>query len=72
MREILELELEDAGYNTEVASQAHEALDVLDDKHIDLIVSDIRMPGGDGVFLLDSVIERLQAIRCPLYLFRVC
>ena len=60
LREILQLELEDEGYQTELASQAHEALEILATKNIDLIVSDIRMPGGDGVLLLDSVIEKYQ------------
>ena len=56
--EILQFDLEDAGYQTLIASQAHEALDVLKNKEADLVVSDIRMPGGDGIFLLDALREK--------------
>ena len=56
--EILQFDLEDIGYQTLTASQAHEALEQISSHHVDLIVSDIRMPGGDGIFLLDSLREK--------------
>ncbi|SMF62085.1 response regulator [Pseudobacteriovorax antillogorgiicola] len=56
--EILQFDLEDVGYKTLTASQAHEALNQIEKNHVDLVVSDIRMPGGDGVYLLDSLREK--------------
>jgi len=53
--EILQFDLEDSGYRVITAYRAAEALDMLRENHIDLIVSDIRMPGGDGVYLLGEV-----------------
>lgn len=56
--EILQFDLEDTGYQTFSANHALQALEILQNHHIDLILSDIRMPGGDGVFLLDTVRQR--------------
>ncbi len=56
--EILQFDLEDSGYSVRTAYRAGEALDVLQKNAIDLIVSDIRMPGGDGVYLLGEVRKR--------------
>jgi CheY-like chemotaxis protein len=53
--EILQFDLEDAGYRVRTANRAAEALEILRQQPIDLIVSDIRMPGGDGVYLLSEV-----------------
>jgi CheY-like chemotaxis protein len=53
--EILQFDLEDAGYRVHTAYRAAEALEILQQRPIDLIVSDIRMPGGDGVHLLNEV-----------------
>jgi CheY-like chemotaxis protein len=53
--EILQFDLEDSGYSVFTAYRAAEALDILGKHPIDLIVSDIRMPGGDGVYLLGEV-----------------
>jgi CheY-like chemotaxis protein len=53
--EILQFDLEDSGYSVFTAYRAAEALEILQKQSIDLIVSDIRMPGGDGVYLLNEV-----------------
>ncbi|WP_141733490.1 response regulator [Oligoflexus tunisiensis] len=53
--EILQFDLEDSGYRVYTACRAADALDILQKQTIDLIVSDIRMPGGDGVHLLHEV-----------------
>lgn len=53
--EILQFDLEDSGYGVHTAYRVAEALDILNQHPIDLIVSDIRMPGGDGVYLLGEV-----------------
>lgn len=53
LKEYLELE----GFYTQVASCGEEALVLLRDSHFDLIISDIRMPHGDGKFLLRNLKE---------------
>jgi two-component system, response regulator, stage 0 sporulation protein F len=56
--DILELfkdEFLDSGYNVLEASNGVEAFEVFMDNTVDCIVSDIRMPGGDGVELVKSV-----------------
>jgi CheY-like chemotaxis protein len=53
--EILQFDLEDSGYKVFTAYRAAEALEILQKQTVDLIVSDIRMPGGDGVYLLGEV-----------------
>ena len=53
--------LEDAGYETEVAADAHEALQKLAATDFNIIVTDIYMPGGlDGVEFAQQV-----ARQCP-------
>lgn len=61
LREILQFELEDAGYNTLEAGQAHEAIEQVRKHKPDMVVSDIRMPEGDGLFLLDSLRKESEA-----------
>lgn len=47
--------LTDAGYDVLLASGAPEGLEVLEHKHIDLIVLDITMPGMDGFGFLSQL-----------------
>lgn len=51
-RRLTEDILLDAGYEPITASNALEALDVMERKHIDLIILDVMMPGMDGFELL--------------------
>jgi DNA-binding NtrC family response regulator len=43
------------GYTAMVAGDAGTALEVLRSTHVDVAVCDIRMPGNDGVWLIDQV-----------------
>jgi DNA-binding NtrC family response regulator len=43
------------GYTPKSAGDAASALDVLNSTHVDVAVCDIRMPGHDGVWLIDQV-----------------
>lgn len=52
---VIAFELEDVGYETICAFSGVEALDIALSKPFDLIVSDIRMPKGDGVTLLKQI-----------------
>ncbi|MBI4263518.1 MAG: sigma-54-dependent Fis family transcriptional regulator, partial [Acidobacteria bacterium] len=50
-----------------VAYSAEEALDLLEQRPADVILSDIRMPGRDGLSLLDCVRERWPEARVILF-----
>jgi DNA-binding NtrC family response regulator len=43
------------GYNVIMASGGNEAVELCRNKKIDFVISDVRMPEGDGVFLLDEL-----------------
>lgn len=58
LREIVASELEFMGGIVTQAENISEAKDILNSEKIDLIVSDIRMPGGTGVDLLDYIKSR--------------
>ena len=62
LREALEDTLTTAGYNVITADNGHMALTVLQESHVDLIVSDINMPKMDGTTLLQRVTGLYQNI----------
>ncbi len=45
--------LEDEGYDVSTASDGHDALRILIDKPVELLITDIRMPGMDGIKLVE-------------------
>lgn len=56
--ELLDLystEFEYAGFSTLRASNGKEAYQLFQKEKIDVVVSDVRMPGGDGVELLEKI-----------------
>ncbi len=53
-----ELEKDRKLYRVEFASGAEEALEKLEKYHYDLLITDIRMPGMDGVELLAELLNR--------------
>ena len=60
IRSFLEEALKDAGYNIEKADNGLAALKILENKKIDLIISDLKMPEIDGLQLLSKVKEKHQ------------
>ncbi len=63
-------ELEEEGYEVELASSGEEALKKLDSNHLDLVLLDIKMPGMDGVEVLRKLKEKykdLPVILCTAY-----
>lgn len=55
LREIIASEFEFQGATVYQAENVAAAVKILEDNHIDLVISDIRMPGATGIDLLDIV-----------------
>ncbi|MGC8603648.1 MAG: response regulator, partial [Desulfomonilaceae bacterium] len=53
---VLEDLLTDEGYNVLTASSGTEAVEILRNQQIDAILSDIKMPGMNGIELLERVL----------------
>ncbi len=62
--EVLEVRLVSAGYDVVTASDGAEALHVLASRPVRLVISDIRMPGMDGMRLLEEMERR--GLRLPI------
>ncbi len=63
-------ELEEEGYEVELASSGEEALKKLDSGQMDMVLLDIKMPGMDGVEVLRMLKEKykeLPVILCTAY-----
>jgi len=59
IREALCDEFERKGWTVKSANNAGSALAMINLNKFDLVISDVRMPGGDGVHLL-NVVKQLQ------------
>jgi two-component system response regulator AtoC len=55
LRDALQWYFNNIGYQVLCASSGDSALPMVRDAHIDLVVSDIRMPNGDGIHLLKNI-----------------
>jgi len=66
-RKLMEAVLLEERYNAILASNAQEALDILESQHIDLMITDIMMPGMDGYTLT----EQLRAAGCDFPILMV-
>jgi DNA-binding NtrC family response regulator len=62
--EVLEVRLVSAGYDVVTAGDGVEALQVLGSRPVRLVISDIRMPGMDGMRLLEEMERR--GLRLPI------
>jgi signal transduction histidine kinase len=58
IRKVLGLTLSDAGYTVHTAESGEEALALLDRVHPAMVLTDIKMPGMDGIELLGHIKER--------------
>lgn len=54
IRESLKVVLDEEGYTTYTAADGKEALDLITEEMIDVVISDIKMPSLDGIQLLDK------------------
>ena len=50
--------LEDDGYAVLATDSAERALEIMEGEHIDLVLTDMKMPGMDGIELLKRIRER--------------
>lgn len=66
LRELLVEELEDRGYATIGAGRAEAALEALSREEIDLVLSDVRLPGMTGASLLERLRELPEPPACVL------
>ncbi len=55
IREVLSISLEDAGYEVAAASDGEAGLELCDEVHPQILITDIRMPGMDGLQVLEAV-----------------
>ncbi len=55
IREMLEIYLQREGYETRCAGSGEDALQLCSDNKFDVVISDIKMPGIDGMELLEKV-----------------
>lgn len=62
MREFLKILLEKEGYRTLAASNGSEALSIVKQQPVDLVISDIRMPVMSGLELLAALKEETPAL----------
>ena len=56
IRTLLQEELEDEGYKVLIATNARDALKMVEAEPLDLVVLDIRMPGMDGLEALPRIL----------------
>src|SRR6185503_11200149 len=66
VRAILAVFLGDKAFHVKVADSGHRALELLGEEPVDLILSDVRMPGMSGMELLRTVKERDPEIELVL------
>src|SRR5262245_39544203 len=62
LRRVLSAQLERDGYDVHTAEDGEQALALLKEHHIDLVISDLRMPKIDGMELL----RRVQSSEDPI------
>lgn len=62
IRLLYESELEEEGYTVILASDAREALEIVERESLDLIVLDIKMPGMDGIEAMQKIVGKKKNI----------
>lgn len=62
MRRLLEISLRQAGYKPLVAADGKDALNILKNQTVDLVVSDLHMPSMNGLELLRTIRQENEAL----------
>jgi CheY-like chemotaxis protein/Tfp pilus assembly protein PilZ len=55
LRDVIAFDFSRQGYEVLTAASGNEALRIVESRKVDIILTDVRMPDGDGVALLDGV-----------------
>ncbi|MFW5920510.1 MAG: sigma-54-dependent transcriptional regulator [Polyangiales bacterium] len=58
LRRVLSAQLERDGYEVHAVEDGAQALSALEDHHLDVVITDLRMPEHDGMEVLEHVTER--------------
>jgi two-component system chemotaxis response regulator CheY len=66
LRLVVKMTLEGAGHTVVQAADGKQALDMLDGRQIDLILSDLNMPVLDGLGLLERIRQHPQYAATPV------
>ncbi len=66
IRRLIELELKDDGYQVLTASNAQDALKLVQSEPLDLVILDIRMPGMDGLEALPRILGLKEGLKVIL------
>jgi CheY-like chemotaxis protein len=67
LRDLVAFDIEDEGFKVLKAGSGNEALSIVEKSTVHIIVSDIRMPDGDGITMLDKI--RVNNPQVPIVLF---
>jgi CheY-like chemotaxis protein len=62
IRLLYQQELEEEGYAVEIASSAQEAFDILEKFAVDLVILDIKMPGMNGIEVMQKIVGKERNI----------
>ncbi len=68
IRILFKLGLEEEGYEVDTASSGEEALEKLKNQHFDLITLDIKMPGKNGLEILQQIRNEFKDRYIPVIL----
>ncbi len=66
IRMLINLELTEEGYQVLTASNAKDALEMVETEDLDLVILDIRMPGMDGLEALPRILGLKEGLKVIL------
>lgn len=67
LRNAIVFDFKRRGFSTYEATNGKDALQMINDNKIDVVLTDVRMPGGDGIELLDTA--KAQCATLPVFIF---
>ncbi len=67
LRETIQYDFEKKGFKVFTAANGNEAIDIIKEHHIDLIISDMQMPLCDGICLIKKI--KIMQSFSPIFLF---
>ncbi len=66
VRELIAEELTDEGYRVLTVNNARDALKIVEEEPLDLVILDIRMPGMDGLEVLPRILGLREQVKVIL------